>query len=203
MADQTVCPACKEFINASAVKCKHCLEFLPELDKSKKRPQIPLELSKALIELSSKALTPLAIVILALVFKPTVETLLYNMHEAEFLGAKAKFSIPDFLNTELQFSNSPYSSFTGELTPLGFYYLFGSANGTFYNYDVIEKNGFSDSIDMLENKGLVEITIESNPEEDHEDYGKKTLGIFPTEKGKKLLMELGLNQKEDGSFYAP
>jgi len=194
MVDQINCPSCQELINASAIKCKHCLEFLPGSEKKQKNNKISPELIQALIDLLSKALTPVTIIILALAFRPTVAMLLSNTEEAEFLGTKIQFT-------------ASYS-FTGELTPVEIYYLLGAANNSAteassLNYDGVKEKGLDNYIFALEEKGLAQIKIKANPEEDQAVFGEEALIILPTEKGKRFLVELGLQLSDEAFVDAP
>lgn len=193
--NKIVCPYCKSSIESTATKCKFCHEFLPDFKESNKKTQKSSpELILALIEFAAKALVPLTILILGLVFKPTLEKLLTTTEQAEFLGTKVKFT--------------QTKSFTGNLTPTELYYLIGSAsnysNGTSetkggLNYDILKQNGLASVLRSLEDKGLVKLSITKNSDKDINIFGKESLEVTPTEKGKDFLIELGL--KFDGKKF--
>jgi hypothetical protein len=176
------CPYCKEPIEASAVKCKHCLEFLPNFAKGQSAEQLGI----SILELIGKALVPLTILIVALLFKPTLDRLLVKAQTAEFLGTKLSFS--------------QTVSYSGDLNPLELFYLISSAENFGmedsqkggFNYDILVEKGHEAVFSSLVDKGLIEVTIVDNTTGDTMIFGDKTLESTPTEKGKDFLIELGL-----------
>lgn len=184
-----VCPYCKEPIEMTAVKCKHCLEFLPNYrqEKIEKTKRSSDQLTISSFELIGKALIPVTILIIALLFKPTLEYLLIKAQTAEFLGTKISFS--------------ESRSYSGDLKPLELFYLMFSANNygkaddshkSKFNFDLLVKDGHDAVFSSLENKGLIEFHVIDNKPTDPEAFGKQSLVSTPTDKGKAFLIELGL-----------
>jgi hypothetical protein len=177
----SACPYCREPISLAAVKCPHCQEFLRE-NATDGDTRLPVEL----ISLVGKSLVPITILVLALVFKPSLETLLQRTDSAEFLG------------TSIAFSHT--QSFQGDLTPYEIYYLIGSAGNygtgprTTLNYGHLKESGQNEVLVRLEAKGLVVLEIDSQGFSDSQG-----VIVTPTEKGRRFLVELGL--KFDGEKF--
>lgn len=201
MNTQIVCPYCKEAIDSAAVKCKHCLEFLPNFRKDD--PQPPKKISEqviiALFDLLGKISIPIFILVLVIVYQPALQALLSRTNQAEFLG------------TKLSFQES--ATYRGTLTPIELYYLIGSANnysgskdpsfsGSSYSYDAIKEKGFEDVIKGLAGKGLITYKISKNPDSEIEIFGKESITITPTDAGKNFLIELGLEYNGE-TFITP
>jgi hypothetical protein len=173
-------------IEATAVKCKNCLEFLPDFKKSEaKSAKILSEpLLGHLFGLFGKMLVPLTVLILVLTYKPTLDLLLIRTKEAEFLGTKISFN--------------ETKAYAGTLTPLELYYLIESAVNFSHediprstlNYDSIKSKKHDDIIQSLSNKGLLTYKIKENPEG---KFFTKEIVLIPTEKGKNFLIELGMS----------
>ena len=191
MPSNATCPFCKEQIDVAAIKCNHCLEFLPSSSGQLKRDDTT-KLLPEFFALIGKTFVPIAVVILALTFKPTIEGLLTRTKQAEFLGTKLVFE--------------ETRGYKGALTPIELYYLIGSASryGTDFagawNLDMLESNGQVSVIYGLRDKGLIEVKIrEHSSDVAAKGYGKKGISTRPTEKGKDFLIELGL--KFDGKSF--
>jgi hypothetical protein len=188
---QATCPYCKEEINGAAIKCAHCHEFIQHTNKEK--PPNSKSALPDILNVVGRSFIPLTVLTLALVFKPAVDALLNRATGAEFMGTKLVFS-------ELK-------SFSGKLTPVELYYLLGSAKQfgerlaiTGYNLDVLTENGNIATLYSLRDKGLVELHESENSQEAaNKGYGKRSINVRPTEKGKDFLVELGLILK-DGKF---
>ncbi len=180
--DEKPCVHCFETIPAPALKCKFCHEFQHSKDQN---PDNKLEIIKELINLIGKTFIPIMVVVLVFSFKPVLEELLSKTHEAEFLGGKFKFA--------------GTSSFSGELSAYELYYLIDSGtHGQDYegglNFDVLKesKKGELLAIETLEKKGLITTKITNYEGGNTQIFGKKSLAIFATKKGKSLLKEMGL-----------
>ncbi len=185
---KTVCPYCKEPIELAAIKCKHCLEFLPSALKSddKKKKVLSESIAVAIFDLIGKSLVPITVLIIALVFKPTLEYLLIKAQTAEFLGTKISFS--------------QAVAYSGDLKPVELYYLLQSAQNFGYespknymNYDSIKKKGQEAILESLVDKGLIEYSIIAQTKRDTNVFGAEEVVIIPTDKGKAFLIELGLS----------
>ena len=97
---------------------------------------------KAILEFAGKFVLPVAALIAALIFKPTIENLPNTADSAEFLGVAIKFrSTPGF---------------RGDLSPRALYYLIGSAVGGGFRY---EADSATKPINELRDKGLVTINV--------------------------------------------
>jgi len=165
------CLFCRTGIPTSAEKCRHCGEFQSINERSKISPEV----TSSVLELIGKFAIPLTILAVALLFKPSIESLISKTEEAEFFGGKFKFT-----GNEV---------FDGTLSALELYYLIDSKDhgplyGGGYNYEVLKSSGNDrlEAIEDLTEKGLITFKITENTG-DAAKFGKESLSTFHTEKG--------------------
>lgn len=163
----------------------------------------------------TKLIFPITIIILALIFKSSLESLIPRTSKAELLGSKWEFvssevskeyvnqelgrilgekNIPPEARESIEKIRDNSNTLFG-ISPISLYYLIGSSDCSALNYDMLlqEKNSNNlKEIHKLESAGLATLTVKESVEDHKDIFGKQQLTIRPTKIGVIFLRSIGI-----------
>lgn len=135
-----------------------------------------------LLDSISKFTLPASILIIFVLYKPTFEKVFLRTKEATFLGNSIKFGT---------------ANFSINLSLLELYYLTATTvkkGDTVYLNNSALTSTQKAALYSLESKKLVKTKVEQEVN-DTTTYGSSTLLFYPTDAGRKVIGEIGLNYK--------